>query len=72
MKGVPCTLTKLTPAEVAEIEATFGKTDPMPNALEKNANKRRARNPDFMQDVEFGEDVEFEAVELSLYGRSSA
>ena len=72
MKGLPCSLAKLTAEETAQIEATFGKTEPMPNALEKNANKRRARNPDFMQDVEFGEDVEFEAVELSLYGRSSA
>ena len=72
MKGMPCSLEKLKPAEVQELEAVYGPTTPMPNALEKHAKKRAARNPDFMRDVEFGEDVEFEAVELSLYGRSSA
>ena len=72
MKGLPCAVAKLTAQEVQELEAVYGPTTPMPNALEKNARVRRARSPDFMQDVEFGEDVEFEAVELSLYGRSSA
>ena len=72
MKGLPCSLAKLDPAEVQELEAVYGPTMPMPNALEKHAKKRSVRSPDFMRDVEFGEDVEFEAVELSLYGRSSA
>ena len=45
---------------------------PMPNGFEKQVRKRAPRSADFMHDVEFGEDVEFEAVELSLYGRSSA
>ena len=37
--------------------------------------EKRGRGRDLgrvLEDVEFGEDVEFEAVELSLYGRSSA
>ena len=72
MKGVPCSLAKLTADEVQEIEAVFGPTQPMPNAFEKHVKKRSPRSLDFMDDVEFGEDVEFEAVELSLYGRSSA
>ena len=72
MKGMPCRLRKLTADEVRELEAVFGPTQPMPNALEKHTRKRPVRSLDFMDDVEFGEDVEFEAVELSLYGRSSA
>ena len=72
MKGVPCALAKLSASEVRALEAVFGPTTPMPNALEKHTSKRPPRSLDFMQDVEFGEDVEFEAVELSLYGRSSA
>ena len=72
MKGVPCALAKLTEAEVGEIEAVFGPTQDMGNAVEKNVKTRPPKAPDFMDDVEFGEDVEFEAVELSLYGRSSA
>ena len=72
MKGLPCSVAKLTPTEVRELEAVFGPTMPMPNAFEKQVRKRAQRSADFMRDVEFGEDVEFEAVELSLYGRSSA
>ena len=72
MKGLPCSLAKLTPTEVRELEAVFGPTMPMPNGFEKQVRKRAPRSADFMHDVEFGEDVEFEAVELSLYGRSSA
>ena len=71
MKGVPCQLKKLTAAEVKELESVFGKTLPMPNAVEKNVPKRESTR-DFMTDMEFGEDVEFQAAELSLYGRSSA
>ena len=72
MKGVPCALAKLTRAEIADLEAVYGPTQEMSNAVEQNVKKRPPRAPDFMDDVEFGEDVEFEAVELSLYGRSSA
>ena len=71
MKGVPCQLKKLTAAEVNELESVFGETLPMPNAFEKNVPKRESAR-DFMTDIEFGEDVEFQAAELSLYGRSSA
>ncbi|PDH40321.1 MAG: hypothetical protein CNE99_03925 [OM182 bacterium MED-G24] len=70
MKGVPCRLTKLTTAEVKKLESVFGETLPMPNAVEKNVPKRESTK-DFMADIEFGEDVELQAVELSLYGRSS-
>ena len=72
MKGVPCALAKLSASEVGELEAVFGPTQDMANAVEQNMTKRAPKTPDFMDDVEFGEDVEFEAVELSLYGRSSA
>ena len=43
----------------------------MANSSEKHTRKRAARNP-IMHDVEFGEDIGFEAVELPLYGRISA
>ena len=72
MKGVPCSFEKLSTEEVSQLEAVYGPTKPMPNALEKNVRTRPVTSAEFMEDVEFGEDVEFEAVELSLYGRSSA
>ncbi len=72
MKGVPCSLIKLTAQEVQSLEAVYGPTEPMPNAVEKNIKTRPIASPDFMEDVEFGEEVEFQAVELALYGRSQA
>ncbi|MEM7017231.1 MAG: molybdopterin-dependent oxidoreductase [Pseudomonadota bacterium] len=71
MKGMPCNLKPLSEAEVAELESVYGTTLPMPNALEANL-RRSPRDKDFMNDVEFGEEVEFQAVDLALYGRSSA
>ena len=72
MKGVPCSLVKLTAQEVQSLEVVYGPTEPMPNAVEKNIKTRPIASPDFMEDVEFGEEVEFQAVELALYGRSQA
>jgi len=71
MKGAPCRVMKLNQAEVAELEATFGPTDRLPRGPEGKVLRSGAPVPDFMRDDEFGEGVEFDAVQLSLYGRSS-
>ncbi len=72
MKGMPCAVHLLTEDEVRELELVFGPTEAMPHAVEKNVRQRDPKGVDFMEDVEFGEDVEFQAVDLALYGRSSA
>lgn len=71
MKGAPCRVTKLNQAEVAELEATFGPTDRLPRGPEGKVTRPGGPVPDFMRDEEFGNGVEFDAVQLSLYGRSS-
>ena len=70
MKGAPCRLTKLNQAEVAKLEAEFGPTDRLPRGPEGKVLRSGGATADYMQDEAFV-DVEFEAVELSLYGRSS-
>ncbi|MBT6274696.1 MAG: molybdopterin-dependent oxidoreductase [Chromatiales bacterium] len=71
MKGAPCRVTKLADDEVAKLEAEFGPTDRLPKGPEGRIAKPSVASKDFMYDDEFGDGVEFEAVELSLYGRSS-
>lgn len=71
MKGVPCRLDKLKKSEVSELEKTFGQTDRLPLGPEGRVLKSKHRPEDFMYDEVSGDGVEFEAVELSLYGRNS-
>ena len=61
-----------TAAEVAELEALYGSTDRLPKGPEGKIMRNKPLVPDdFMHDEEFGDGVEFEAVELPLYGRGS-
>ena len=71
MKGAPCRLTKLNQAEVADLEAEYGPTDELPRGPQGKVLRSNNATTNFMQDEDFGDDVEFEAVELSLYGRKS-
>jgi len=71
MKGVRCRLTRLGDNEVKSLEAQFGPTDRLPKGPEGKVTQPKTPVPDFMRDEDFGDGVEFEAVELSLYGRSS-
>lgn len=71
MKGAPCSLTKLTEAEVEALEAEFGPTDDLPRGPEGKVLRSDARPNDIMFDEEMGDGIEFEAAELSDYGRPS-
>ncbi|MFN0162161.1 MAG: molybdopterin-dependent oxidoreductase [Burkholderiales bacterium] len=71
MKGVPCRLTAMPDAEVRALEAQFGPTDRLPLGPEGRMAPSRAQAGDFMADEVSGDGVEFEAVELALYGRNS-
>ena len=71
MKGVRCRLARLGDNEVKSLEAQFGPTDRLPKGPEGKVTQPSTPVPDFMRDEDFGDGVEFEAVELSLYGRSS-
>lgn len=71
MKGAPCSLTKLTEAEVEALEAEFGPTDDLPRGPDGKVLRSDARPNDIMFDAEVGDGIAFEAAELSDYGRSS-
>ena len=71
LKGAPCRLEKLSPKEVAALEAEYGPTTRLPRGPEGKVSRVVNRTQDFMHDEQFGDGVEFEAVELSLYGRTS-
>lgn len=71
LKGVPCNLIKLIESEVKKLEAQYGPTDKLPRGPEGKILRSDSRKDDFMYDDEFGEGVEFDALELSLYGRTT-
>jgi len=71
LKGMPCRVTKLDAAEVKELEAEFGPTADLPRGPEAKILRSDARPNDFMWDEELGDGVEFDAIELSLYGRTT-
>ena len=71
LKGCPCSVTKLTTAEIAALEAAFGPTNELPRGPEGKVLRSQGRTDDFMYDEELGEGIEFEASALSLYGRYS-
>ena len=70
LKGAPCRVAKLNQAQVAELEAIYGPTDTLPRGPEGKMLKTNNATADYMQD-DFADDVEFEAVELSLYARNT-
>lgn len=71
MKGLPCRVVKLGAAEVEKLEAEYGPTDELPRGPEGKVLRSDALPDDFMYDDELGDGIEFEAVELSFYGRST-
>ena len=71
MKGAPCSMTKLTAAEVEKLEAEFGTTNELPRGPEGKTLRSKDTKADFMFDEEFGDGVEFDAAALSVYGRYS-
>ncbi len=70
MKGAPCRVTKLNQAQLADLESVYGPTDNLPRGPEGKTLKTNNATAGYMQD-DFSDDVEFEAVELSLYARST-
>ena len=71
MKGMRCAVEKLSTEEVAALEAEYGKTDKLPRGPEGKVLRSDAKTTDFMFDPDVGDGVEFEAVELSIYGRAT-
>ena len=71
LKGSPCSVTRLTAAEVQELEAEYGPTNELPRGPEGKVLRSKGRPDDFMYDEELGDGIEFEATALSLYGRYS-
>ncbi len=72
LKGVPCRVTKLTPAEIETLEATYGATAKLsPGPKPEIARSDRKAPEDFMYDPEVGDGVEFNVRELSAYGKGS-
>jgi anaerobic selenocysteine-containing dehydrogenase len=69
LKGTPCSVTKLTVAEIKALEAEYGATNALPRGPEGKVLRSDARPNDFMWDDKVGDGIEFEAAELSTYGR---
>lgn len=72
LKGAPCAVAKLSDEEVAALEAVYGPTADLPRGPEGRVLRSDAKPDSFMFDEISGSGVEFEAVELSLYGRNSS
>ena len=71
MKGLPCRVSKLNQAEVAALEAEYGPTEALARGPEGKVVRSKGKTADFMYDDELGDGVEFEAIELSIYGRAT-
>ncbi len=56
----------------AWLEAEFGPTSELPRGPEGKVLRSNARPDDFMYDEITGDGVEFEAMALSIYGRTSS
>ena len=67
-KGVPCRIDRLHDDDVARLEAEYGPTEHLPKGPE-GTKTRPVKLPEFLDEHEMSFDVEFEAVELSIYGR---
>lgn len=72
LKGVPCRLRPLDAAELAALEAEFGKSTALPPGPRPHiATSARSAPEDFMYDPAVGDGVEFRATELAMYGKGS-
>ncbi len=72
LKGVPCKLTPLSAEEVGALEAKYGVAGALPQGPSARVLQSKRDAPeDFMYDPEVGDGVEFQAVELALYGKGS-
>ena len=71
MKGVPCKVSRLSSGEIKELEVKYGPTNDLPRGPEGKILRSDAKPNDFMFDEVTSEGVEFEAAELSLYGRNT-
>lgn len=71
MKGLRCAVEKLPADEVAAMEAVFGTTAALLRGPEGKVLRSDAKTADFMYDEELGDGVEFDAVQLSIYGRAT-
>ena len=72
LKGMRCALEKLSADEIARVEAQYGPTNELPRGPEGKVLKPKSKPDDFMYDELAGDGVEFEAMELSIYGRTSS
>ena len=71
LKGMRCALTKSTVEEVAKLEAQYGPTENMSRGPEGKMLHPKSDPKDFMHDELAGDGVEFEAIALSICGRTS-
>ena len=72
MKGMPYSLVRLDAEEVTRLEAEYGPTSELPRGPEGKVLRSNGSTDDFMYDEITGDGVEFEAIALSIYGRTSA
>ena len=71
MKGVPCAVQKLDPDQVERLEREYSEANELMRGPEGKMLKSKSKSDDFMFDDFTGDGLEFEAVELSLYGRNT-
>ena len=72
LKGLPGRVTKLSADEVSELEAIYGPSGELPPGPRSKIAPRPEISPtDFMYDPAIGDGVEFQAVELSIYGKGT-
>jgi anaerobic selenocysteine-containing dehydrogenase len=71
MKGLRCHVARLSEDDVKALEEQYGPTDVLLRGPEGKILRSDAKQADFMHDAELGDGVEFEAVELSIYGRAT-
>ncbi|MEH2478115.1 anaerobic selenocysteine-containing dehydrogenase [Nitrobacteraceae bacterium AZCC 2146] len=71
LKGMRCALEKMSAEDVAALETHYGKTEDMPRAVEGKVRRPKSETSDFMFDSLGANDVEFDAIQLSIHGRTS-
>ena len=71
MKGVPCSVEKISETEIVRLEKAYGPTNELKRGPEGKVLRSDAKPNDFMFDDFTGDGIEFEAIELSLYGRNT-
>ena len=64
-------MSRLSSGEIKELEVKYGPTNDLPRGPEGKILRSDAKPNDFMFDEVTSEGVEFEAAELSLYGRNT-